>query len=373
MRFPTEKKVSACALCGCLTLAAGEAKASEVDFFGQLQLDATDVSPAGAPMLSAGDVLRSLKAGVGVEVSDRLGGQVELAMPSGGNVSLDDSYLHYRVTENTSLSLGHYKVYHTMSAATSERDGGLPERSMVSDAFEVGTGGQLGAFLHSYGDSWSLQTGVSLDDLNEDTEDTDGWGLHVRATYAPILSGTSFLHVGLSVYHRNEKDDMLSLAAQPEAWLDGDDVFTSSLTPADRYRHANIEVAGSRGPWLIQAEYGGLRTKGTETYTYDGGYVAASYVLTGEHRPYDAASGTVAALVPAQPLGHGAGAWEVSVRYSRLDLQDRGQGTYGHTWAASLNWYATESLRLMIGATDFSTDGDTHQRGNTFGMRMQMG
>ncbi|SDE74209.1 hypothetical protein SAMN04488071_3707, partial [Kordiimonas lacus] len=57
MRFPTEKKVSACALCGCLTLAAGEAKASEVDFFGQLQLDATDVSPAGAPMLSAGDVL----------------------------------------------------------------------------------------------------------------------------------------------------------------------------------------------------------------------------------------------------------------------------------------------------------------------------
>ncbi len=114
-------------------LGADKAEASDVDVFGQLQLDGTDVSPAGAPMLSAGDVLRSLKAGIGLEVSDRLDGQIELAMASDGSVSLDDSYLRYGVTDTSSLSLGYYKVYHTLSAATSELDGGLPERSMASE------------------------------------------------------------------------------------------------------------------------------------------------------------------------------------------------------------------------------------------------
>ncbi len=168
---------------------------------------------------------------------------------------------------------------------------------------------------------------------------------------------------------------MLSLTAQPEVWLDGDDVFTSRLIGADHYRHVNIEIAGSHGPWLVQAEYGGLSTDSAGGgHSYDGGYIAASYVLTGEHRSYDAAVGTVRSLVPNHPIGHGAGAWEVSVvRYSRLDLRDGGQGTFGHTWAASLNWYATESLRLMIGATDYSTDGDAPQSGHTVGLRMQLG
>ncbi len=55
------------------------------------------------------------------------------------------------------------------------------------NAFEAGTGGQLGAFLHSHGDTWSVQTGLSFDDVNADSADSDGWGLHARATYAPIL------------------------------------------------------------------------------------------------------------------------------------------------------------------------------------------
>ncbi|MFC4349568.1 porin [Kordiimonas lipolytica] len=67
------------------------------------------------------------------------------------------------------------------------------------------------------------------------------------------------------------------------------------------------------------------------------------------------------------------GAWEVAVRYSRLDLRAGGLGTYGRNWSASLNWYVTENVRLMISATDFSTDGDTHQSGHTVGLRMQFG
>jgi len=347
--------------------------AFDFDFFGQLQLDTGKVSMAGTQMLSVGDVVHSLKLGLGTKLSDRLSAQVEVNVSADGDVSLDDSYLRYAVSDNTSLTIGHYKVHHSLSAATSELDGGLPERSMVSNAFEVGTGGQLGMFLHSHGDRWSLQTGVSLDDLNDGTAATNGWGLHGRVIYTPILSDGAFLHFGLSAYYRDEDDDLLSLSAQPEAWLDGDDVFTNGHVVANHYRHANAELATSRGAWLVQAEYGGLRPRGQQSSAYDGGYIAASYVLTGEHRSYDAVSGALASLRPFLPVTKGgAGAWEIAARYSRLDLRDDEFGNSGHSWSASLNWYLSETMRLMLSVTDFSANGDSRQNGQTIGIRTQL-
>lgn len=370
------RKVGVCALCSCLTLQSGAAGAEDADFFGLLQLDVTDVeggsSPAGGSMLSARDVLRSLKLGVGKSFSNRLEAQVEIEVSSDGSVNLDDTYLLYRLTENTSISVGYYKVYHSLTAATSERKGGLPERSMVSRAFEVGTGGQLGAFFHSSGNNWSLQAGLSLDDVNGDTSDTDGWGLHGRVSYAPVLSDNGYVHVGFSAYHRNEKDDLLELAERPGAWIEGPPVFASGLVAARHYSYANAEFAVSRGPWLVQAEYGGLQTGGAETYRYDGGYIAASYVLTGEHRPYEVASGSFASLVPGHPPGKGAGAWEIAVRFSHLDLRDRGMGNIGESWSTSLNWYPSADVRVMLNATDFSANGFARQTGHTLGLRMQL-
>ncbi|MFC4349569.1 porin [Kordiimonas lipolytica] len=275
---------------------SGAVFAGDIDFFGLLQLDALDVHAADNQQLSAGNGLRALKTGIKARLSERLDTQVELAVSSSGDVSLDDSFVRYRLGDNMALSFGYLKIYHTLSAATSETVGGLPERSLASNAFEVGTGGQLGVFLQTGGGNWSVQTGVSFDDLNDDTADTNGWGLHARATYAPILAEEAFLHVGLSAYYRDEDDNLLFLSARPEAWLDGGRMFASGLVEADHYRHANIELATSSGPWLFDAEYGGLRTKGREAHSYDGGHIAASYVLTGEHRAYDAGAGKLKAF-----------------------------------------------------------------------------
>jgi phosphate-selective porin OprO/OprP len=369
MSLSVNRKLAACLLC---SLSSSAAMAVDINFFGQLQLDLTDVSAGDDLSLSAGERLRSLKLGLDGALTGQLGFQAEMKVSSDGDISLDDSYLQYAFTERTALAVGYYKVYHTLSAATSETKGGLPERSMVSDAFEIGTGGQLGAFLHHAGDNWSLEAGLSLDDLNTGSAHTDGWGLHVRATYAPILAETAFLHLGVSGYRRDEADDLVSLSASPEAWLEGDDVFSSGLVEADHYHHANVEIAGSRGPWLIQAEYGGLRTSGAQTYSYDGGYIAVSYVLTGEHRPYDAGSGTFGGLAPDRPVGQGMGAWEIGLRNSRLDLRDGVQGSFGHTWAASLNWQAARNIRLMLNATDFSSTRIVRKKGQTLGLRMQL-
>jgi phosphate-selective porin OprO and OprP len=59
---------------------------------------------------------------------------------------------------------------------------------------------------------------------------------------------------------------------------------------------------------------------------FQGGYAEATYVLTGETRPYKSASASYGGIEPANPFsltGGGWGAWEIAARYSTIDLNDR--------------------------------------------------
>ena len=101
--------------------------------------------------------------------------------------------------------------------------------------------------------------------------------------------------------------------------------------------------------------------------TFWGGYVQASYFLTGEHRGYDRRFGTFDRPVVKnrfnpkdcgggwdcadRPSGAGArwGAWEVAYRYSYLDLNDNqiAGGQLGqHTWG--LNWYFNDNFKVQF-------------------------
>ena len=78
---------------------------------------------------------------------------------------------------------------------------------------------------------------------------------------------------------------------------------------------------------------------------FDGWYVQASYVLTGERRRYSFTSGTFQGVKPRRKWG----AVEVGVRYSTLDLDNSGvTGGDGKDWTIGLNWYLRENLRLMF-------------------------
>jgi phosphate-selective porin OprO/OprP len=56
-----------------------------------------------------------------------------------------------------------------------------------------------------------------------------------------------------------------------------------------------------------------------------GFYLAGSWFLTGESRPYDRRTGVFSALVPRAPFSirkGSPGAWEWKVRWSSVDLDD---------------------------------------------------
>ena len=128
------------------------------------------------------------------------------------------------------------------------------------------------------------------------------------------------------------------------------------------------------GPFSVQAEagfsyvnnartlYGGgglapLQNVGTPMFW--GGYVEASYILTGEHRGYDRRNGMYDRIKVRENAffvrgedgcNHwGTGAWQVAYRYSYLDLN--ANGVTGGRLAqhdVALNWYLNDNTKMQF-------------------------
>ena len=121
-------------------------------------------------------------------------------------------------------------------------------------------------------------------------------------------------------------------------------VDSGALTTADQIRRTGLEGIWIRGPFSVQGE--ALQTtvtrEGKPDYTGHGQYAMASWVLTGESRPYSA--GAVANIKPA----HNYGAVELVARYSRLDLDDADVfGGRQHDWTLGANWYLTSHFKFQ--------------------------
>ena len=95
-----------------------------------------------------------------------------------------------------------------------------------------------------------------------------------------------------------------------------------------------------------------------------GWYAQASYLLTGEHRPYKKSSGTFSGIKPKDNYGAGGwGAWELAVRYDSLDLDDGDvKGGELEDTAVGINWYLNPAIRLTANYvySDLDNSGEAH-------------
>jgi len=119
----------------------------------------------------------------------------------------------------------------------------------------------------------------------------------------------------------------------------------------------NAELLGILGPLSVQSEVTAVEVNrlGAGDCTFNGGYVLASYLLTGEHRGYDRAIGYMDRLIPFHSLGshkdgiRGWGAWEVAARFSWIDLNSNSvRGGRLEDETIGLNWYLSPNVRLMF-------------------------
>ena len=185
-----------------------------------------------------------------------------------------------------------------------------------------------------------------------------------RITALPVWSadGADYLHVAASVRYYGAADDQLRYRGKPASNV-ADDYVDTGKVPGDHAWHTGLEALWNVGGYSLLAEYvrADLSTRDGSSPALDGYYLTGSWVITGEHRPYDRKAGYARRILPSGRWG----SVELIGRYGRVDLDDASvRGGTMDGWWLGANWWATRRIKASVGYGNVDLDR-FGQQGNT--------
>jgi phosphate-selective porin OprO/OprP len=263
------------------------------------------------------------------------------------------------------IKFGHMKEPFSLEELTSGTNITFMERSLPTLAFAPGR--NIGLLFNNtifdermtwaVGSFWNTGSFSKVGETTDRLSDANGCDLSARVTGLPWYEdgGKRLLHLGLSYSHGvRDKSKGVKLRARPESYLKDDKLVDTGDLFMNRVDQINTEFAMVLGPFSLQGEYFHAFTGASEVgnVRFWGVYLQASYFLTGEHRPYNTATGVFSQIKPKNdfhPLKGKWGAWEVAARLSYIDLNDGDiKGGQETNLTLGLNWYLNPNLRLMF-------------------------
>lgn len=237
----------------------------------------------------------------------------------------------------------------------------IPSAGIFSPDREVG----LASYHISDDLNRTLSVGVFFDDISESTkqvvDDNQGIRLSARGTWLPFYEecsdGQNLIHTGMGFVYTDDRNDVVRFRARPGELRETQRLIDSGFISASGYSVGNLEFASVTGPLSFQSEWfvTSVNRIGTNNVTFYGGYIQASYFLTGEHRKYDRDGNHLAHFGRVTPFsnffwtpsGNGWGAWEIKARWSCLDFGEVDRGRYDEM-TFGVNWYLHEHSRLSL-------------------------
>jgi phosphate-selective porin OprO/OprP len=256
---------------------------------------------------------------------------------------------------------GHVKEPYSLEELNSSRYITFMERSLANlFAPSRNTGilvaGRIG------GDRFVWEAGAFRDTDGFAASTGDNYSISGRFTWNPIRESDSsrLLHLGVAVQHRFV-DGVLALSARP-----GDHNAPKIIEiriPATGATFVNFEAAANIGALHLQGEYHRVWVSSVDRNdpTLSGFYLQAGYFLTGEVRPFRGGDTAGRVRPRANFLDGGGGAWELAVRYAKIDLSEAVVQTPGKLSDVTLgvNWYWNPHVRWMLNyEIDNLTDAD---------------
>lgn len=287
-----------------------------------------------------------------------------------GQGELTDIYLQYAGFRNATITMGQYKMPYTLEGTGSDNYNTFLERGFFVNAFESLAGRRIGVGTDVVAGPFNIGLAISGDN-NSVTRDTltaadpkvpdESVGLHGRITYETKLNKVG-LHLGASGYWRGDlNQDTVRFGDRPGSRVDNTRILdTGSIRNVSDAYFLGGEAIAAYGPFSVQGEYGktwlsrkdtlsapGVVTAVNPDYQFEGYYVFASWMITGESRPFK--NGTLDRIRPKASVGEGGlGAFELAFRYDHLDLSDAKAGHEATSYTTALNWYFTPNMKLMF-------------------------
>jgi phosphate-selective porin OprO/OprP len=205
------------------------------------------------------------------------------------------------------------------------------------------------------------------------------WQFAARVGWMPFYDEKNgkLLHIAANYRYGDPLNGQIRLRSKPEADPAPYFIDTGNFE-SDHSNHYGGEIYYRAGPFMLGSEFylHSFSSVQADNPGFFGAEIGATYVFTGESRPYTSV-GSIFGFVPVDnPLfDGGSGAWEAVLRVSTLDL-DSGNLQGGKFWRVTpgINWYPTKNFRLALeygyGVLDrFDLKGATH----FFQSRIQMG
>ena len=298
-----------------------------------------------------------------------------------GPTRINDFWIGYTGFAPFTIQVGAFSPPANMDDGITVESSVFLERAAPSELSRSlgGADGRIGLGVRGSGSRWMSALTLTTRTVN-DAEVFDSQLAAVGRFGTLLATSPDYnVHVGLSGTWVFQPPDQGSTAAagqrhvirfrdRPEIRVDSARLVDTGSIDADSVYVYGIEAGANWKNWYLQAEgfrFGVNRTAVTAALpdpTFDAFYVQASWILTGETRRYDVATGAFQAPRPFVPFSSagGPGAWELALRFSRLDLdfQSGAPGTAAtanairggiqDVWTFGVNWYINSNVKLML-------------------------
>ncbi len=285
---------------------------------------------------------------------------------AGAEVTFKDVYMGIRKIPGVgTVKMGHFKEPFSLEELTSSNHITFMERAFVS------------AFVPSRNTGMMIQNTAAEDRLNVAVgifRDVGGSGdgavsgkYNATARLAVIPwneKDRGMAHIGAAYSYRDPNADEVRYQERPEVHTTAKFVDTGAIA-ADAVHLVGGELAVVYGPASLQGEYvlAMVDAPRDEDPRFAGFYVFGSYFLTGEQRAYKTSSAAFDRVKPKKDFSvsdKGYGAWEITGRYSSLDLNDEDAGVSGGELGdvtVGLSWYLNPNAKIMLNYVYADLDG----------------
>jgi phosphate-selective porin OprO/OprP len=338
-------------------------------------------NPSGVDF-SSGSNFRRARLGVeGVLFSDW---SYQFIYDFGGSgsegASISSAYIQYDGLGPVHWRIGAYPAPESFDDTTSASNLLFLERAQPADLARsiAGSDGRDGTTLFAYDDKYFAALSYTGDLVQDSGVFDEQQALVGRLAYRLYHDGESnFAIGGDSTYVFKIADtaagagspSAIRLRERPELNVDDNNIrlIDTGSIDARRLWEWGLEAAGNWRNLYAQGGYFNFdvtrRNSPLPDPSFDGWYVQASWVLTGESKPYNASTASYGLPKPRHPLSFdhdGTGAWEMAARYSVLDLNDNAgiagspapfggvRGGEQKIWTAGVNWYPNDAIRFVL-------------------------
>ena len=207
-------------------------------------------------------------------------------------------------------------------------------------------------------------------------DDKGGHNWTTRVTWQPRHEdgGRRLTHIGLNYSIHHPEDSQMNIQAKSGSNL----IPVLGETGVMAVDHANIlgfEGVWQKGAWVFQTESARslVNLANGQQAKFSGYYATVGWFITGEHTRFNWPNNSFSTVHPKKAFYYGrGGAWQLVLRYQRLDLNSESEGILGGDfleWAFGVNYFLHKNARIMLNY--LRPEVDDVGKGNVWQMRFQ--